>query len=169
MIEKVFIVNGYPQAGKDTFVDICINYLCEYSIEANKVSTIHPAIRAAEILGWDGSKTPNNRAALSVLKKISISFWDGPFNFIKKIIESNQTDVLFVFVREPQEIAKLVNYYPHIKTILIDKEPDANTLTNDSDKNVMNYNYDYTISNKSSLDALSDEAVNFVDKIIMGE
>lgn len=86
----VFIINGYPESGKDTFVDIVTNIgiyfdkhdkytgaLKEGFLTINS-STVDIIKHVAKILGWDGVKTPEARKFLSDLKDLSTNFNDYP-------------------------------------------------------------------------------------------
>ena len=55
---NVVVVNGRPQAGKDSFVDMCIEYLDNHS---TKLSTVQVVKAIYEFFGWDGKKTPEAR------------------------------------------------------------------------------------------------------------
>lgn len=55
---NVVVVNGRPQAGKDSFVDMCIEYLDNHS---TKLSTVQVVKAIYEFFGWDGEKTPEAR------------------------------------------------------------------------------------------------------------
>ena len=62
------------------------------------------------------------------------------------------------------EIQKLVDIFPHIKTILITNKNVPNITSNDADAGVFNYKYDYYIENNGTLDDLKDTALSFINQ-----
>lgn len=73
--------------------------------------------------------------------------------------------VYFIYCREPEEIKKYVDFFDAV-TLLIDKKPtNIAELSNDSDKMVMNYYYNYIIDNNGTLDMLHESAETFLKEI----
>ena len=169
---QVIIINGMPRVGKDQFVRFCQKHLtwcCNFS-------TVDFVKWVAAQCGWDGTKTPRNRAFLSDLKDLLTQWDDVPF---KKVVhemalyESNaksydfsSDDVLcFVHCREPQEIQKFVDKLG-AKTLLIRRPSVENCVqSNHADAGVFDYRYDYTITNDGTLEELEQKAINFMKKL----
>ena len=169
---NVVIVNGYPRAGKDTFVNFCLRELKEYGYA---ISTVDSIKEIAYKAGWDGEKTPEARKALSDLKDIFSKWLDLSYNDIKKKIryiegEANAYGLnpnkffLFVHSREPEEIARFVNDF-NAATVFIDRPQEETEYSNHADEKVENYEYDFIISNDGSLSQLQTNAKLFLAQI----
>ena len=166
---QVVVINGAPTAGKDAFVKLCQKYL----LWCGNFSTVDFVKEIAAVCGWDGTKTPENRAFLSNLKDLLTEWKDVPYNKVEqavyryegeaKIYDFDSDDVLcFIHCREPQEIQKFVDRLG-AKTLLIRRpEIESNKQSNHADAGVFNYNYDYTIVNDGTLLDLEKKAVNFI-------
>ena len=174
---RVVIINGIGGSGKDTFVEICQELLDEGSWFARclNVSTVDYVKEIAGYCGWNGEKDPASRKFLSDLKKAMTKWRDLPvmdvkghlnrFSQMNKWYGVEQT-VAFVHCREPEEIARLVGEL-NATTLLIRRESaESVQQINDSDNNVLNYNYDYTVYNNGSLDALRAEAVVYLKEYL---
>jgi hypothetical protein len=163
--KTLFIINGFPLAGKDYFIiEACNHFLgwnwgstWTYRRRELKIhSTVDTVKSIAETMGWDGTKTPENRKMLSELKDFYTTYFDGPYKEIIELMEeANDFKVVFSCVREPKEIDKLIqwrnleaNYKKYnIFTILVTgKNQEMNQLSH-SDLNVLNYPYNYQIHN----------------------
>lgn len=191
----VFIINGYPGSGKDTFV----NMVTEYGVHYNKYekfkgslnqgyltinsSTVDIIKKVAKELGWNGEKTPEARKFLADLKKLSVDFNDFPNKkLISDIKAARNTKVVraedgyvfsktfdshfkfwFIHCREPEEIDKLKSQIGEdCFTIFVLREKHEGNLSNDADKNVENYNYDYYIDNSGTLEDLDEKVYLFL-------
>ena len=156
----VVIINGYPGAGKDTFVN-----LCQFikSVRVFNVLTSTPMKNALRIIGWDEVKTPETRKILSDLKDLSTRLWDYPFKYVSNKLELinklEGTKIVFIHSREPEEIERFKEAFDAI-TLFINREP-TEVLTNHADLNVKNYLYDVTIDNNGTLEKLRDQAEMF--------
>ncbi len=160
-MKEVVIINGTGGSGKDTFVSYVGALVNVYNFDSvGKVKEL------ARIVGWDGiRKTEKDRKFLSDLKKLTTLYNDMSFEEIKKGIECFQKsftkDIMFIHIREPEEIAKVIDFYPEAKTLLIKRANYNNITSNVSDANVDNYNYDYIIYNET-LVQLRNEAEKFI-------
>ena len=173
---QVVVINGMPRAGKDQFVQFCQKHMTW----CKNISTVDFVKQAANFCGWDGTKTPKNRAFLSDLKNLLTKWDDVPFKRVKRVAENYNseaisydfdTDEVLVFVhcREPEEIAKFVREMNAI-TLLIRREAiESNEQSNHSDAEVFNYNYDYVVENNGTLEELEESAVAFLHKIFQGK
>ena len=175
---KIFVINGAPRAGKDTFV---LN--CQELIGKNRclnVSTVDFVKEIALKAGWDGKKTPEARKFLSDLKDIMTEYGDIPFQKIKGAVSSfrwtleeyatdwyAENSLIFIHCREPKEIARFEEELG-AQSLLI-RRPDIEKVeqSNHADAEVLNYNYTYTIYNDGTLDELKQKAIDFVTKHIV--
>lgn len=172
----IICINGMPRSGKDTFANFCVEQNKEI---IDQISTVDFVKDVAKYCGWNGDKTPENRKFLSDLKQLLIDWNDVPYNKVMlyysvkeamisgrtKLGDKEKEPILFVHVREPEEIKKFVDRN-NAKTLLIRNNRVENLeQSNDSDKNVLNYKYDYIIENNGTLDELRDKAKQFIDLI----
>lgn len=160
MQKQVIIINGTGGSGKDTFVTMCSKYA-----KVMNISSVDKVKEAAKILvGWNGEKDEKSRKLLVDLKQLSIEYNDYPLQYIKeqfeKFLKSNN-EFLFVHIREIDEIEKIKNLL-NAKTLLV-KNPRVKIITsNNSDKNVYNYTYDFVVENNGSLEELEQQAKKIV-------
>lgn len=168
MFKKIFIINGSGGCGKDTFV----KFVGE-CVPTMNYSSVQPIKDIAKHLGWKGEKTDKARKMLSDLKKISTDYNNLPMNYIdcaiRQFVSPKNTDMfLFIHIREPEEITNIVKKYKeyHIETILISNPNVKEIKTNDSDKNVSNYKYDYLIPNDGTLNDFKETAECFTKSIL---
>ncbi len=162
----IIIINGVSGVGKDRFVKLIReNVFC---IDVHNISTIDKINQIAEVLGWDLVKTKESRSFLAELKSIWVKFNNGPFNYVKnKIKNINDSSLIFVHCREPEEIKKIYDFYNDnecILTLLV-RRPKFNIQDNESDKNVEKIKYDIIIENNGSLDYLKKQAIDFGEEM----
>lgn len=162
-MKEVIIINGSGGNGKDTFIEMFAEYF-----DVINFSSIGFVKAAASILGWESGKTEKDRRYLSDLKDLSIKYCDAPFKeTVKAIKEFNASnkEVMFLHIREPEEIQKIVRYC-NAKTLIIKNDNVEPIETNKSDGNVLSYVYDYTIDNSKDLDNLSEQAAKFAEWLL---
>lgn len=167
---KIAIVNGRGASGKTTFETMVQKIAAAREKKVKVTSTIDYVKEVAELLGWDGEKTPENRRFLSDLKDTLTRWRDVPYQRIKNSIDTYKesgTDLLFIDCREPEEIARFVNDYGAL-TILVQRG-EFELLGNHADDNVMNYQYDVVIDNNRGLDELMQEATIFEETFVEEE
>ena len=164
---KIYIINGHPRAGKDTFVKFC----GEFAPTAN-YSTVDIIKKFAYECGWDGEKTPESRKYLSDLKDLMSEWLDTSFN---KAIEAafvndkiKHKDFMFIHSREPEEIDRFKNYFRSqgyvCKTIKIVRTSGSqDDFSNHADELVDNYKYDLTLMNQGTLGEFRMMAGFFVE------
>ena len=169
----IYIVNGAPGSGKTTFEKIVQELYGEEDVWI--LSTVDRVKAAAEVLGWDGTKTPENRKFLSDLKDLWTEWRDGPFLYVQDNLEkikrwyqiwdvSHNMAIVFIDSREPWEIERFAKEL-NAQTILI-KRPsgaDDERILNHADRDVEQYKYDYVIDNSSDLENLKNECELFLD------
>ena len=171
-MKKIFIVNGYPLAGKDTFMDYCLAYLTLENRKGVKYSSIDKIKEAASLIGWPGTKTGIDRNFLSALKDLSTQYYDFPLKDIVTFCKISEAEYIFIAVREPEEIRKLLNYFSSTrglffaKTILISREGSLTNLTNTGDSLVNNFIYDVEIQNNFSLRDLKEHSNTTIKSLL---
>ena len=160
------------RAGKDTFVNCCQEQL----LWCGNFSTVDFVKEVATMCGWDGTKTPENRAFLSDLKDLLTKWNDIPYKKVVKEIcllcsqaecyDFSSDDVLcFIHCREPEEIQKFVDKLG-AKTLLIRRAAvEDGEQSNHADEKVFEYKYDYTIDNNGTIDELKNKARQFMEEL----
>ena len=187
---KVVIINGKPQSGKDTFCKYAQGY-CDDDESANTliISSVDPLKEMLAQLGWDGTKTDKIRDMLMDMKQLWVQNQDGPTMFLfNNILEfhkacTGEDNIVFVHIREPEEIKKLVNALTGFESMGIDvisllvirkggedtpNQP-AETRRSDDEALINSYEYDVTINNDEDLIKLQELAAEFVDKLLEDE
>ena len=187
---KVVIINGKPQSGKDTFCKYAQGY-CDDDESANTliISSVDPLKEMLMQLGWDGTKTDKIRDMLMDMKQLWVQNQDGPTMFLfNNILEfhkacTGEDNIVFVHIREPEEIKKLVNALTGFESMGIDvisllviresgedtpNQP-ADTRRSDDEALINSYEYDVTINNDEDLIKLQELAAEFVDKLLEDE
>lgn len=165
MEKIVIIINGNGGVGKDT--------LCSFASEQYKVtnvSAITPIKDLAYQCGWRGEKDPKSRKLLADLKKAFVEYNDLPYLYLIDEYEKflrNNTQILFVHIREGEEIDKFKQYVkiPCI-TLLIRRNNLLKSWGNDSDDNVEKYAYDYIYNNNNTLAEARNDFGLFLQEII---
>lgn len=164
----VIVVNGYPGSGKTTMELAIKNYL-ENKIPVYIHSSIQDIKEIATLIGWDGTKDEKSRKFLSDLKKLLNDYNDFTLQKLNKFYNILKTkhreSLLFIDCREPEEIDKLVKKFDAV-TLCIKRSSCENlNFSNDSDKNVNNYNYDYYIYNNETIDNFKENSIKTILEI----
>lgn len=161
-MKEIIIINGSGGVGKDTFVEYCKKYC-----KVMNISSVDKVKEAAKILtGWDGTKDEKSRKLLVDLKQLGIEYNDAPFKYIVESAQKFKTtaeELMFVHIREIEEIEK-VKKATKAKTLLVTNKNVPIITSNESDKNVMNYQYDFYIRNDGTLEELENTAKEFINK-----
>lgn len=158
----VFIVNGKPRAGKDTFAEILNRYMVVY-----KYSAVTKVKEIAKQCGWTGAKEERDRKFLHDLKMLTSGYSDLSYNDVVNQIRLYQcgaieADVMLVDVREPEDIKRLTEL-KGVFTVFIQNDNVPAITSNAADANVENYDYDYTIQNNGTLEEYEDNIKLFME------
>ena len=169
----IIIINGYPTSGKDTLCEIA-----EEKFNVINYSTVDTVKDIASDMGWNGEKTPENRAMLSALKDFYTNWFDGPFkemiNIIKyEHIENDWADFIFFHIREPDEILRIeewceenaVEYY----SLFIRRKSVEGEQSNHADSEVENHIYSCYLNNNGTLDEFRTLTFAFLDDLLDGK
>lgn len=164
-MNNIVVINGYPQSGKDTFVDLCKKHYGK----VESISTIDDVKGIATRMGWDGVKDNKARDFLSEIKAAWIKYNNGIFlstiRKCKEVLDRKDRTLLFIHCREPEEIKKILDCFPYSAMSLIIVRDVQGLPENASDNNVNNYKYGYTVHNNGTLGELEQEAISFIDTI----
>lgn len=165
MNKQVFIINGTGGCGKDTFVSLFSEELKKYNKDTINYSSVQIIKSIAGMVGWQGGKTEKDRKFLSDLKALCAEYSDAPFQRMCEVydlfLKANNTDVLFLHIREPEEIERAKQKF-NAKTILLKRNSVKEIKSNSSDARVNNYNYDITIENNGDMNDLKETVLLFV-------
>lgn len=169
---KIVLINGVPRSGKDLFVTKCQSII---GARCFNVSTVDFVKEVAKYAGWDGSKTPENRAFLSNLKDLLTDWNDVPFKDVEAKLKQFEQEaslrwdsdqlIAFVHCREPKELAKFKERLGAITLLIRRPAVEQECQSNHADSEVFNYQYDYEISNAGTFDELRDKAAHFLNTI----
>lgn len=168
----IFVVNGYPGAGKTTFERMVCD-IVGYQSYGWIFSTVDFVKDIAKQCGWDGNKTPENRKFLSDLKDLLTEWDDVPFKkvrqqvgFVEALLADRGADsskaVIFIDCREPKEIKKLCERLGAKSMLVRRNMSPEEPILNHADAEVNDYPYDYTIYNNDDLSHLKGLAWAFV-------
>jgi hypothetical protein len=161
--QKIIVINGAAQAGKDTFVQLFMKHAQVCVFEWSTITTVKAV--AGPAFGWDGEKDEPGRRFLSDLKDAWTRYNDGPFkevcDKIRYYDRRFERYVLFIHVREPEEILKIVNAYPDRVTTLEVVNRRVPVPGNHADQNAHKFNYHITVDNSTSLEVLEMAARHF--------
>jgi len=168
-MEKItIIINGVGGCGKDTLVELASKYH-----KVKNISSITPVKEIAKQCGWNGEKTDKARKFLSDLKKLLTEYNEFPMQYLLKEQEEfllTDEELLFVHIREPQEIEKFKNASKtetYALLVLPREELKNKVYGNKSDDEVNNYDYDLVFANDKPLDIIEKEWANFVEEQIL--
>lgn len=182
---KVIVINGAPQSGKDTFVELAASY-CKDDESANvlNLSSVDPIKDVLKGFGWDGMKSYEIRDVISLLKHIWIDAQNGPTMFLMNNIlqfhmsHVGEDNIVFCHIREPKEIRKLVNVISgmeimgiEIMTMYIRRDSVSSCITDDvrdsdNPRVISQYPYDRIIFNDEDLAKYDEKVCAFIDELL---
>ena len=163
--KMIFIVNGKPRAGKDTFAQILNEYMDVY-----KYSSVTKVKEIAKQCGWTGAKEERDRKFLHELKMLTSAYSDMSYNDVMEEIDKFKkgeldADIFVVDVREPEEIDRLVKATKAF-TIFIENNRVPSITSNAADANVENYKYDFVIQNNGTLEDFEGNIKLFIEVLM---
>ncbi len=160
MEKLTVVINGPGGVGKDTLCELAARHF-----KVKNVSSITPIKEIAVECGWRGEKDDKARKFLSDLKRLTIDYNDYPTVWAKREYDeflNSDAEIMFLHIREPEEIAKFVKAtHGEAKTLLI-RGGDRMKKTaygNVSDDCVEDYAYDAYYVNEKTLDVAEAEFV----------
>ena len=170
MKKLVVIINGNGGVGKDTLCDFATE-----SFSVRNISSVTPIKEIASRYGWKGEKDAKARKFLADLKEAFVVYNDLPFTYIKEqyhqFLESDTEEVMFVHIREGEEIDKVKQYIktPCIALLVTRHQHRKTCWGNASDDNVADYKYDYEYSNDKKLTEAKTDFVSFLKTVFEKE
>lgn len=165
-MKKIYIVNGKPRAGKDTFAELLRKYCRVF-----KYSSVDKVKQIAAECGWDGSKMDKDRRFLSELKRITTEYNDMSYDDVAEkvayFLKTDFFDVMIIDIREPEEIERAIEGFG-AESIFIESKHAQTVTTNSSDKNVELFEYDHIVKNNGSILDFQLTIKDFYEKNIRG-
>ena len=167
MKKAVLVINGAGGVGKDTLCDLAAKHL-----KIRNISTITPIKELARMCGWDGSKDDKSRKFLADMKQLTVAYNDFPTKWALNIFREFMTtdeQILFVHIREPEEIKKFVSATDGFAKALLVRGGDRMKKShygNAADDCVENYSYDYYFLNDKGLAEAEQAFVELLSGII---
>ena len=153
MKKVAIVINGAGGVGKDTLCDLAAKHF-----KVRNISSVDPIKDIAKMCGWDGTKDDRARKFLSDLKKLTVDYNDFPTAWASARYREfllSEYEILFVHIREADEIAKFVKATDGAAKTLLIRGGDRmkkSSYGNVSDDLVENYNYDYYFVNDKTLE-----------------
>ena len=159
---KVVIITGSPESGKDTFFEMCGKFA-----NVRSVSSIEIVKKAARMLGWTNGKRPQDRKFLQELKALSIWYNNQPYEMLSWAYENackeGELDILFMHVREADEIEKIIDTIPDVTVLLIVREV---AELEEYTKIMLLCNHVELVINNADEDTLLARALDFVRRVL---
>lgn len=165
-MKKIFIVNGKPRAGKDTFAELLGKHCRVF-----KYSSVDKVKQIAAKCGWDGSKMDKDRRFLAELKRITTEYNDMSYDDVAEkvayFLKTDFFDVMLIDIREPEEIDRAIEGFGAEAVFIVNKNVPAVT-TNLSDRNVELFDYDHIVLNNGTLEDFEETVKEFYNRIVRG-
>lgn len=165
----ILIINGYPGAGKDTFADVVVTSLANLGWHARSISSIDP-IRA--MLRKEGipvdKKGPAERKLMSDVKA-AFNAYDRHADRMAAqaaldFVQRPGDRAIFVHVREQESIDFMEKLVPEpiwFTSVFVERDFDCAALSNESDKGVEAYCYDFRAINNDTKEKFEQAAEIF--------
>ena len=167
MKKVAIVINGSGGVGKDTLCDLAAKHF-----KVRNISSVDPIKDIAKMCGWDGRKDDRSRKFLSDLKKLTVDYNDFPTVWATGMYRDfllSEYEILFVHIREAEEIAKFVRATDGAAKTLLIRGGDRmkkSSYGNISDDGVENYNYDYYFVNDKTLEEAETEFARLMADIL---
>ena len=167
MNKAILVINGQGGVGKDALCEIA-----EKHFKVKNISSITPIKEIAKMCGWDGKKDDRSRKFLADLKQLSVEYNDYPTLWAVeqyKAFLSSEEEVMFVHIREPEEIKKFVNGTDGKAKTLLVRAGDRikrGAFGNAADDLVENYDYDLYFMNDKTLEEAEEGFVTLLSELL---
>ena len=175
--KQIFIINGVPKAGKDTLIEQSAKDLQFNVVNTSTIDMVKDLASSYDL--WDGAtKTDAARNMLSELKRVITKYSNSITDYICKqallFLADNSAGVMFIHCREPEEIGKLKDaIYARCsnfeaRTLVVRRdEAEKEVYGNDSDTNVLRYDYDIEFYNNNPLEVSVERFGSMIDSLTM--
>lgn len=175
MTATVFIINGYPRAGKDTLAEFMDKAFTRLGYACSHYSSIDPVRNTLTAMGIDVSaKTAADRKLLATIgaevEKHSHFRSKGCVDAVQRAFLTTPSPVVFMMIREPEiieRVKRMLEDRGHLVFRILMHSHYAEIPTNPTDRMVMSMNYDILVSNHGTLQHLAQEAQALVNLVHM--
>jgi len=172
----IVVINGNAAHGKDTFVELCDDMAktCSSIVQTvANISMVDPLRSViAQLVPEDTQKDEYYRAFMAEVKASWAKYFDGPTQYvleeIYKLDGAPEPRLIFVHCRELEERERFKelagNRFVNEKVIslLVDARERCETIvSNKSDAEVFEGDYDFVVDNNGTLDDLKREVLRF--------
>lgn len=163
-MQKIVVINGYPQAGKSTFVSMCY----DVNKDVIELSMVDSVKKVATYAGWNGKKDEKGRKFLAAIKQAMMEYDEGPRKAIDRYILSHPEKVCFINARNPKDIQYFVDKYNAV-TLYIALAPNVESgqvwYSNEEDTVAAfdAYEYEYTVWNRKIPEEYKEQAKKFME------
>jgi len=162
--QAVIIMNGRAGVGKDSLMDFARDY---YTVR--NISSVLRVKEYALAMGWDGEYDNRGRQFLADIKMALVKYdpmviTSWLFDEYRKF-KSVEQDVMFIHIREADEIDKFKSLVPHAKAILVTRKTGLDVAVDTSESTLNSYRWDYVFANDEALDVTGKKFVELIDKI----
>ena len=179
MARKIIIfVNGYPLAGKDTFVAICRTLFARKGWNSSAASMVDVPLEMLQVADIDVSnKTPYDRALMA---DIIAALERNERRLSHRLVSDAHLSammhagdfVAFIHAREPAAINLMVALAQGVGfetiTAFVDRPNENREWSNAADANVENFTYNMVVKNFGTLEDLQASTSGFVKVITEG-
>jgi len=166
--QAVIIINGRAGVGKDSLIDFAKDYFTVRSL-----SSVLKIKEAALMAGWSGEYDNRGRQLLADIKMALVKYdpmiianWLRDEHNKFKAVEQ---DVMFVHIREADEIDKFKQLVPHAKAVLITRKSVQNIAVDTSENTLGDYKWDFVFKNDDALAKSGKAFVKLIDTIRKGD
>lgn len=163
-MQKVVVINGYPQVGKSTFVSMCY----DINKDVVELSMVDSVKKVATYAGWNGRKDEKGRKFLAAIKQAMMEYDEGPRKAIDRYILSHPGKICFINARNPEDIQYFVDKYNAVTLyIALSPETDGGQVwyTNEEDTSACldGFDYEYTVWNRKVPEEYKKQAKKFME------
>ena len=109
-MKKCIVINGISGSGKDTFIKIFSSLSKHNTYNISSVDLVKEI--AEKYADWNNIKNQKNRNFLADLKQLLIDYNNIPFKYCKNYYDKIEDGIIFMHIREPEEIDKIKKSIP---------------------------------------------------------
>lgn len=171
-MNTIFIINGYPASGKDTFVEMVREELLPRGIPVHNISSIRPVWNMLKSAGIDMDRKGPAERKLAAEVKSALENYD--WCVTKRVMEDARASLIgaqhalcFVHMREAAAIKRAIPLggTHRVMKVLVKRPGAIEDMDNHADTDVMNTTYDIIVNNDSDLTGLRGAAKFFTAKL----
>lgn len=167
-MKKVFVINGPARSGKDTLIEMCRELLTGRINVATYSSVDEVKQYLREFEQWDGvTKDDYWRYRMFDVKQDMVRDNDRPTRYlVERIADTPDNSIVFLHIREPEEILKLLALFPDAFTIHVERI-NVEQFANRADQETRRIPYNFYIDNNGTLDDFLQSVRHFVREVVL--